>query len=211
MIDKPKRPKQPNIQERQPPRTLQELINRYDLDNTKIYDFLDELVDALKSKEEAVDEDISTLEQGQTDLQNQINDKNIITAGMSSNLTLSSTGDTKIPLNSIKTRIGNKLSISNNRINIGQGIAHVKVSCQIYVNRSSGAGGAFNINIRKNGSDVASMTNSGVPAGGNRSDNLSSELIPVQPNDYIEYYFYGYSGDVVRYGTGTYITVEAVD
>lgn len=45
MIEKPKRPKQPDIQERQPPRTLQELINRYDLDNTKIYDFLDELVE----------------------------------------------------------------------------------------------------------------------------------------------------------------------
>ena len=48
MIDKPKRPKQPNIQDRQPPRTLQELINRYDLDNTKVYDFLDELVGQLK-------------------------------------------------------------------------------------------------------------------------------------------------------------------
>lgn len=47
MIEKPTRPKQPNIQERQPPRTLQELISRYDLDNTKIYDFLDELIDKL--------------------------------------------------------------------------------------------------------------------------------------------------------------------
>lgn len=73
MIEKPKRPKQPSIQERQPPRTLQELINRYDLDNTKVYDFLDELVDNLKNKEETVDNDITELEQGQTDLQNQIN------------------------------------------------------------------------------------------------------------------------------------------
>lgn len=50
MIEKPKRPKQPNIQDRQPPRTLQELINRYDLDNTKIYDFLDYLVNYLNEK-----------------------------------------------------------------------------------------------------------------------------------------------------------------
>ena len=51
MIEKPKRPKQPSIQERQPPRTLQELINRYDLDNTKIYEYLDYLVDYLNEKE----------------------------------------------------------------------------------------------------------------------------------------------------------------
>lgn len=50
MIDKPKRPKQPNIQDRQPPRTLEELINRYDLDNMKIYDFLDYLVNYLNEK-----------------------------------------------------------------------------------------------------------------------------------------------------------------
>lgn len=50
MIEKPKRPKKVDIQDRQPPRTLQELINRYDLDNTKIYDYLDELVAKLNSK-----------------------------------------------------------------------------------------------------------------------------------------------------------------
>ena len=49
MIEKPKRPKKPDIQERQPPRTLQELINKYDLDNTKIYDFLDGLVELINT------------------------------------------------------------------------------------------------------------------------------------------------------------------
>ena len=49
MIEKPKRPKKPDIQERQPPRTLQELISRYDLDNTKIYDFLDGLVELINT------------------------------------------------------------------------------------------------------------------------------------------------------------------
>ena len=59
MIEKPKRPKKPDIQERQPPRTLQELINRYDLDNTKIYDFLDELVNQLNADRETIDSDIN--------------------------------------------------------------------------------------------------------------------------------------------------------
>lgn len=70
MIEKPKRPKQPNIQDRQPPRTLQELINRYDLDNTKIYDFLDGLVDLLNIREETVDTDISNLNSSVTNLSN---------------------------------------------------------------------------------------------------------------------------------------------
>lgn len=61
MIEKPKRPKQPNIQDRQPPRTLQELINRYDLDNTKIYDFLDELVELLNTEKESIDTSINDL------------------------------------------------------------------------------------------------------------------------------------------------------
>lgn len=50
MIEKPRRPKLPNIQERQPPRTLQELINRYDLDNIQIYDYLDNLVKVLNEE-----------------------------------------------------------------------------------------------------------------------------------------------------------------
>lgn len=70
MIEKPKRPKKPDIQERQPPRTLQELISRYDLDNTKIYDFLDGLVDLLNTREETVDTDISNLNSSVTNLSN---------------------------------------------------------------------------------------------------------------------------------------------
>lgn len=70
MIDKPKRPKQPSIQDRQPPRTLQELINRYDLDNTKIYDFLDGLVELINTREETVDTDISNLNSSVTNLNN---------------------------------------------------------------------------------------------------------------------------------------------
>lgn len=50
MIEKPDRPTKPNIQDRIQPTTIEELIQKYDLDNTKIYDFLDYLVDYLNSK-----------------------------------------------------------------------------------------------------------------------------------------------------------------
>lgn len=48
MIEKPKRPKKIPNQDNKQPQTIQELIRRYDLDNVKIYDFLDELVDSLR-------------------------------------------------------------------------------------------------------------------------------------------------------------------
>ena len=44
MIKKPERPVQLERQDRQIPANIQDLINRYDLDNTKIYDYLDYLV-----------------------------------------------------------------------------------------------------------------------------------------------------------------------
>jgi hypothetical protein len=44
MIEKPKRPKKLNNQDRKIPINIQELINRYDLENNDIYDYLDSLV-----------------------------------------------------------------------------------------------------------------------------------------------------------------------
>lgn len=50
MIEKPKRPVELNIQDRQIPKDIQELTNRYDLDNKKIYDYLDYLVNYLNER-----------------------------------------------------------------------------------------------------------------------------------------------------------------
>ena len=50
MIEKPKRPMKIPNQDNKQPQTIAELIRRYDLDNTKIYDFLDQLVEQLKFK-----------------------------------------------------------------------------------------------------------------------------------------------------------------
>ena len=50
MIEKPRRQKQLSNQDRQIPNNIQDLINRYDLDNYKIYDFLDYLVNYLNER-----------------------------------------------------------------------------------------------------------------------------------------------------------------
>lgn len=54
MIEKPKRPKKIPNQDNKQPQTIQELTRRYDLDNTKVYDFLDELVGSLKETQTIV-------------------------------------------------------------------------------------------------------------------------------------------------------------
>lgn len=50
MIEKPKRPIKLNNQDRQIPANIQDLINRYDLDNTNIYDYLEYLVNYLNER-----------------------------------------------------------------------------------------------------------------------------------------------------------------
>lgn len=52
MIEKPIRPTKPSLQDRLQPTTVEELIQKYDLENTKIYDYLEYLVDYLNKKEE---------------------------------------------------------------------------------------------------------------------------------------------------------------
>lgn len=50
MIEKPKRPTKISNQDNKQPQTIKELTRRYDLDNTKIYDFLDYIVNYLNEK-----------------------------------------------------------------------------------------------------------------------------------------------------------------
>lgn len=50
MIEKPVRPRRPDIQDRLQPSTIEELIHKYDLGNDKIYDFLEYLVNYLNEK-----------------------------------------------------------------------------------------------------------------------------------------------------------------
>ena len=190
---------------------------------------LDTALHNLKLKNDTEDEDISDLEGAVSDINQAISGmsdditdlqsavagittKNVITAGMSDNLTLSVTGDTVVPLAIAKTQLGNKLSVANNRIYIGAGISKILVSAQVYVNRSQGNDhGAFNIQLRKNGSQIADSTNSGMANIGNVSRNITPILINVSEGDYIDLVYYGYASDVIRSETGTYVTIEAVD
>lgn len=138
---------------------------------------------------------------------------NIVTTTSTNSVTLSATGNQQIPITSFRNGIGDKFTISNNRVIIGAGVDYVLISANIYANLSAGRGGAFNVEIKKNGTTIVGQTNSGYASSETRNACLSIApmLIDVAENDYIEYYIYGYSGDVIRSETAnTGLTLQAV-
>ena len=140
-----------------------------------------------------------------------LSNKNIITAGLSSNVTLSTTGETDLTLNSTKGRVGTKLSVSNGSVVIGSDITMVLISAAIYTNKQSGSGAACNVYIKKNGANVAQAITSGPTGEGNRTTVIPPVLLSVQSGDYITLGCYGYSGDLISASVGTNLTIQAVD
>ena len=190
MIEKPKRPKKPNIQERQPPRTLQELINRYDLDNTKVYDFLDELV-------------------------GQINDKNIITIGLNTDTSTTSTSAYQgIDLSLTKeiSKVGTKLSLSNGKVLIGSGVTKVLVSGKL---QTQGDNSAYGLLIKKNNTEISNNYEGNQGASWSQL-TASPILASVTEGDTIKMSVYhnvtNATKNIKAYsGYGTYLTVEVIE
>jgi len=150
-----------------------------------------------------------------TNLQNQVNDKNIISATGTSSATASSTGDFSIPITQAIEQIGDKFTISTNRIYVGSGVSKVLVSGQVYFNLAANRGGALNLYIRKNGSSINGQTNGGYASTSTRNACLSlpPKLISVSQGDYFDWIAYLYNGDVIRTdsSTNTFLTIEVID
>ena len=146
-----------------------------------------------------------------TNLQSQINDKNIITAGISSNVTISTAGANNINLNRTIASVGSKLTLSNGKIVIGAGVNHVLISGQCQMNIQTGNGDAKNFNITKNGTAVISNLNTIIRSYVlNITRGIGSFLLSVSQGDTISYQVYTGTGDVVT-ASGNYLTVEAID
>lgn len=216
MIEKPKRPKKPDIQERQPPRTLQELINRYDLDNTKVYDFLDELVGQINENDTSTSEDISSITEDIASLQSQINDKNIITIGLNADTTTTSTSayqNIDLSLTNEVGKVGTKLSLSSGKVLIGAGVSKILVSGKI---QTQGESSQWGISIRKNSNTALAENFEGTPG-----TSWSSLVIPPIPasvtqGDIIKLSIYHNVANTTKPikaygGRGTYLTVEVIE
>ncbi len=154
---------------------------------------------------------LNKMEQGIYDA----NNKNIISATGTSSITATGTGELRIPITRAIEQIGDKFTISNNRIYVGAGVSKVLVSALAYFNLAANRGGALNLFIKKNGTNVAGLTNGGYNYTSSTNANLaiSPRLVSVQEGDYFEYYAYLYNGDVARSdsSTNTFLTVEAIE
>lgn len=152
---------------------------------------------------ESAQSDIQTL---QTDFAN----KNIITVGISSNVTIAA-GTNSINLNQVKANIGSKLTLSNGRIVIGSGVKHVLISGQGQMNIQTGNGDAKNFSIAKNGTVIISNLNTLIRSYAlNVTRGFGSLLLSVSQGDTISYQVYGGAGDIVS-ASENYLTVEAID
>lgn len=146
-----------------------------------------------------------------TNLQSQINDKNIITVGISSNVTISTSGNNNINLNRTIASVGSKLTLSNGKVVIGAGVNHVFISGQGSMNLVTGNGDAKNFIIQKNGVEIIANLNTIIRQNNlNMTRGLGGFLMTVQEGDVISYKVYAGVGDAIPY-TRNYITVEAID
>lgn len=141
-----------------------------------------------------------------------IGNKSIITASISSELTLVS-GDNGVPLNT-SVSIGNGLTLENNNIVVGinSEISYVMVSAKVNYNSLQATNGIRYIKIDHNGVEImagrewyASTNTTGVCL------TLSPQLIPVSAGDTFGLHVQGVANDKVRNGLAwTYITIEGL-
>ena len=147
---------------------------------------------------------------------NEVNTKNIITVGLESDTT--STSTEKLNLSTVLSSIGNKLTwdSANKGIKIGAGISKVKVSANCIQNvKKAGLYGCY---IVKNGTKLANAVNVGFNyitiTEQLWQTSLQPVLIDVTEGDYIYLVGYTETTSAITYrayeGRSTNLTVEVV-
>lgn len=139
-----------------------------------------------------------------------VEEKNIMTAGITSNFTLTASGNNRVPIDKQIAKVGDKFTMSDGKIIVGSGISYVKVSANAMMN--SATTGAKNMTIYKNGEQCAiSMESRTLTASTNIAKAIAPMLVPVQAGDYFELYLYGAVDDtLLSPSIRTYVTIEAV-
>ena len=141
--------------------------------------------------------------------------RNIITAGLSINATVPTTGENKINLNKVIGQVGNKFTLSDGKIIVGKGISKVLVSASLCFNfASSRETMAYNMDIYKNTTEILTSLNSSSENlnNKNRTINVSPVLIEVKEGDYFQFNCYASKDDTISsYTNRTKITIQAVE
>ena len=164
-----------------------------------------------RNKGRAVDwNEIKDVVNENDDIMTNISRKDVMTAYLTSDITISTGGAfVDVPLHSSMS-IGTNLTFNNGGIVIGSNIAKVIISAQIALPGNKMGTGTKNIVIRKNGSTVARNWLS-INTTGNNNLVLTSKLIDVQEGDVLKLGYYGAANDGIQGGAYTHLTVEAVE
>ena len=142
-----------------------------------------------------------------------LENRNIITVGLSDNFEIPTAGENTVALNKIIAQVGDKFSVQNGKIYIVGEISHVKISgnCMLR-NISAVDNSALNFAILKNGTAVEeAISSTSTATVRNNPRSLGTKLVEVQQGDCFELSIYGKVGDTLNSSTArTYITLEAV-
>lgn len=139
-------------------------------------------------------------------------ERNILTAIMTNDYTINTANTLlELPIDKLASKVGTKLSLSNNGIKIGAGINHIKVSGQVYWGTVNGKSGS--INLLKNNVSTRFVDNNMTYNRNNIHQNIFSGVVAVVENDVIKL---GVNLDTAgisirNANTGTFLTVEVVD
>lgn len=137
-------------------------------------------------------------------------DTNIITAELSDDLSVTATSGL-IPLNNA-IKIGNKLSLSNNKIIIGSGVSKVKISGNMRMSTTSTSALGVNLNIFRNGIEYVASNRTSL--SGYDGISTATRLVEVQEGDEITLNYWKSNSTtamIIMSGYGsTYLTVEVV-
>lgn len=198
MIEKPKRPKKLNNQDRKIPASIQELINRYDLENNDVYDFLDYLVNSFNNETSEIETKT---------------EKNIITAKGSSGEIATTSSEEKLTM-STSVSVGDKLTLTNDGgIKIGAGITKVAISGSTTYTSSTASQHALLIykNSKIDANKLARVLfNCNTGIGIQPTINIPYQIVPVNEND-ILYLYASSSANKNVSGAMSYMTVEVID
>lgn len=157
----------------------------------------------------------SVVNSNYTELRNAIDDKNIITIALTSNFSIP-TANTIVQVTgwSVLNSIGNKLTLSNNKIVIGSGVSKVLVSYKADV-RSSGSAANTNVYLTHNNGVISQEVVSFSATNQTHTAAYTPRLLNVNQNDTIYLSMYGPKNNNLEWGWDnnyrTIITVEVVE
>lgn len=90
----------------------------------------------------------------------------------------------QVPLSTVSANIGNKFTLSNNAINVGEGVSKVRVSACIFVEAPQGTGYVWG-QVRKNNSTQSSSIVPYNNGGGFLSSSIPPTIFDVEQGDAI--------------------------